>query len=138
MADSYVNTSGRLNAGELATPIKLSNNNLSSICAQGSEYVNHLVASSPIQIERMFGVKAGAAADLALSMRATSVPVADSRRQPVPVMFAKGEIAYDTEYSTKVTVHKHVGYTVKGNPIYRVVDRHGNTWKQSERKLRNV
>lgn len=147
MADSYVNINASLRPGELAQPIRISTNNLAAMAAKGADYIKYVAASSPVQLDSMFGVKTGVAADMALeagmnARRAQFIgktKTTESSGTMIPSIFGRGDVVYDTDHAKRVTVLKAcVGYTKKGRPIHRVVDKAGNAWLVSERKLQKL
>jgi hypothetical protein len=135
MADNYVNTNAPLRSGELAQPIKLETNNLAKMIQQGPAYVEQLAASSPFKMENLFGVKTGVEAAMALESTRTR----SEHKQPVRTMFARGTLAYDVAEGKRVTIIKaNVGVTKRGYNIHRVASSGGNTWLQSEKKLKRL
>lgn len=144
MADSYKNTNAALRPGELSQPIQIGSNNLASMAAKGAGYIQHVAASSPIQLDRLFHVKTGAEADMILANAPASrntyqkVNVA-SKAPTVESLYGRGDVVFDTEHGKKVTVLKAcVGYTKMGRPIHKVSDARGNAWLISEKKLQKL
>ena len=145
MSDSYVNTNAPLRQGELSQPIRINTTNLAGMVAKGAGYIQHVAASSPVQLDNLFGVKTGAAADLAL---AASIDAQRNARRPktiegkatyVESLYGRGDVVFDMERGKKVTVLKAcVGYTKMGRPIHRVADKKGNAWLVSEKKLQKL
>lgn len=145
MADSYKNISAPLSQGERAEPIKINTTGLRSIVDQGPGYVQMLVDDAPVSIDRMFGVKGGADADAVraefdASQRPTSSIDTVPHAPAAESMYAKGEVLFDMDRGCKVTIVKAcVGKTKKGRNIHVVVShKTGDSWRQSERKLRRL
>lgn len=144
MADSYVNTQAPLGQKELAQPIRITTNNLASMAARGVDYMRHVAASSPVQLDRLFHVKTGADADMALMAvprLATyqKIKTDAAKGTMVQSLYARGDVVFDTEHGKKVTVLKvAVGYTKLGRPIHRVADKAGNAWLVSEKRLQRI
>ena len=147
MADSYKNTDAPLRTGELAKPIQINTNNLAAMAAKGPEYIRHVAASSPVQLDRLFHVKTGAEADLALAAGAAVrrqesnrvVKVLEGQGTAVESIYARGDVVRDMTNGRKVTVLKAcVGYTKMGRPIHKVSDAKGNVWLVSEKKLQRL
>lgn len=145
MADEYKNTSAPVGQGEKAQPIKLSCTNMASIAKQGPAYLRHLTAGSGDFLQNY--VKTGSAADMALeeSQRLERERYAAGKGKPQDVsastavgsIYARGDVLWDKKHRCKVTVLQSsgLGETESGATIYRVADRKGNSWRQSERNL---
>lgn len=124
---------------ENAIPIQLNTNNLAKLAAGGPAALQAAVDSSPIKLDKMFGVKTGASADMALMAASSAIaqPRATGTVTKSKSIYAKGELVWDTEKSAKVTITRtSVGLTSKGRPIHKVVDRYGDSWLQTEAKLK--
>ena len=148
-AKGYVNTQAQLGSNEVAQPIRINCTNLAGILKQGARYVDHLNASAPVQIDRMFGVKTGVEAVMALeqseqlqrearlrSQDLASTDIAAVSREPIKSMFARGEVVFDKKYARRVTiVQLNAARTTSGRPAHLVIDSRGNSWKQSEKFL---
>lgn len=137
-AKGYVNTGAAVGSGERVQPIKINTTNLAQMVERGPGYVEQLVLSAPCQIDRMFGVKTGREADAILASAPPPGRVIEGEVKGTPVgsLFARGDVAYDTDRAKIVTIVKAcVGVTKKGRAIHKVVSRSGGSWLQSERNL---
>lgn len=133
--------------GESASPIRLGGTTLASLIGSAvapRPGASMTIAASvpPSHQAYSMGAKTGAEADAALAaaQAAQRAEFQAKRRTSsgtvVGAMFAKGDTVVDAITGRKGTITKlNVAFSEKNTPYHKIIDRHGNAWRQKETKL---